>query len=92
MLYLLAIDYANHATLTGKLPTKLSADQLRKRRGRFVAGAVAMLRQAAADGFKDAARLRREPTFESIRFNAGFAAILADIEFPAQPFVSHSRP
>ncbi|MGO9469832.1 MAG: protein kinase domain-containing protein [Isosphaeraceae bacterium] len=92
LLYSLAIEYAKNATLTGKLPTKLSADQLHERRRRFVAGAVAMLRQAAANGFKDAARLRRESTFESIRSNPDFAAILADIEFPAQPFASHSLP
>jgi hypothetical protein len=42
--------------------------------------------------FKDAARLRRESTFESIRATPDFAAILADIEFAAQPFASHSRP
>ncbi len=88
MLYLVAIDYAKNAGLTGKLPTKLSADQLHERRRRFEAGTFAMLRQAAADGFKDAGRIRRESTFESIRSNPEFAAILADIEFPAQPFAS----
>ncbi|HKI21273.1 MAG TPA: hypothetical protein VKA15_25490, partial [Isosphaeraceae bacterium] len=88
LLYLLAIEYARDASLTGKLPTRLSADQLQKRRRRFVAGAIAMLRQAAADGFKDVARLRRESKFESIRSNPGFTAILADIDFPAQPFAS----
>ncbi len=92
LVYELAVDYAKNAALTGKLPTRLSADQLQKRRRRFVAGGIAMLRQAAADGFKDSARLRRESTFESIRSNPEFTAILADIEFPAQPFASQSRP
>ncbi len=92
MLYLLAIDYAKNATLTTKLPAKLSADQLQKRRRWFVAGAIAMLRQAAADGFNDAARLQKESTFGPIRSDPDFRAILADIEFPAQPFASQSRP
>ncbi len=88
MLYLLAIEYTKNAALTDRLPTKLSADQLRKRRSRFVAGAVAMLRQAADDGFKDAARLKKESTFDPLRSDPGFRAIVADIEFPAQPFES----
>ncbi len=86
MLYLLAVDYAQNANLTGKLPTKLTADRLDERRRRLEAGAVAMLRQAAADGFKDAARLRAESTFAPIRCHPDFAAIVADIEFPARPF------
>jgi tetratricopeptide (TPR) repeat protein len=86
MLYLLAVDYARNAGFTGKLPTRLNPRQLDERRRRFVASALAMLRQAAADGFKDAARLRGEPTFEPIRSHPEFAAIKADIEFPAQPF------
>jgi eukaryotic-like serine/threonine-protein kinase len=86
--YLLAIDYARNAGLTGKIPNKLSAQQLQERRRRFVAGAVAMLRQAVADGFKDVARLRGESTFDSIRSDPDFRAILADLEFPADPFAS----
>ena len=44
-----------NAGLTGTYPTRLNAHQLSERRRRFVADAVAMLRQAVADGFKDAA-------------------------------------
>jgi hypothetical protein len=85
-LYLLAIDYARKARLTGKLPTRLNSRQLDVRRRRFEASAIAMLRQAAAVGFKDAARLRGEPTFDAIRSHPYFAAIVADVAFPAQPF------
>jgi eukaryotic-like serine/threonine-protein kinase len=85
LLYELAIDYARHAGMTGKSPTKLNATQLRRRRRGFEVGAIAMLRQAAAAGFKDAERVRSESTFESVRSNSEFAAILADIEFPSQP-------
>ena len=86
LLYLLAIDYARNAGFTGKLPNRLTTQQLQKRRRRFEDGAIAMLRQAAADGFKDVARLRGESTFEPLRAHPDFAAILADIAFPAQPF------
>ena len=88
MLYLLAIDYARDAALTGKMPTRLSVDQLQRRRQRFAAGAIALLRQAADDGFKDAARLKKEPTFDPIRSDPNFRVIVADIEFPAQPFAA----
>jgi hypothetical protein len=88
MLYQLAIDYARSAGLTGKLPTRLNAEQLAKRRNRFVAGAIAMLRQAAADGYKDAAHLKKELIFDQMRSDPQFRAIAADIEFPAQPFAS----
>jgi hypothetical protein len=70
------------------LPTRLNADQRAERRRRFEAGAVAMLRQAAADGFKDVARLRGESSFAPIRAHPDFAAIVADIAFPARPFSS----
>jgi hypothetical protein len=86
LLYRLAIDYARDADLTAKLPNRLNADQLDKRRRRFVAGAIAMLRQAAADGFKDAARMRNESTFDAIRSDPAFRAVAADVEFPRQPF------
>ena len=91
MTYALALEYAENARLTGKLPTRLNAGQLHERRRRFVAGAVAMLRLAAADGFKDAGRVRRESTFQSILSDPEFAAVLADLEFPAQPFSADGR-
>jgi hypothetical protein len=57
-----------------------------QRRRRFGAGAGAMLRQAVADSFHDAARLRGESLFEPLRSDPGFRAILAGLGFPAEPF------
>jgi hypothetical protein len=90
LLYLLAGEYARNAGLTGKTPTRLNADQLRDRRRRFVAGAVAMLRQAVADNFRDAARLRSDPDFDPARSDPEFAAIVADLAFPVDPFAPGS--
>jgi hypothetical protein len=84
--YAISLYYARNAGLTGRYPTKLSAGQLHARRQRFAAGAVSMLRQAVADGFHDAARLRGESLFEPLRSDPGFRALLADLEFPAEPF------
>jgi hypothetical protein len=84
--YTLALFYARQAGLTGQVPTKLNDRQLDQRRRWFAAGAVAMLRQAVADGLHDAARLRDESLFEPLRSDPGFRAILADLEFPAEPF------
>jgi hypothetical protein len=86
LLYSISLDYARNAGLTGKTPTKLDDRQLDQRRRRFAAGAVAMLRQAVADGFHDAARLRGESLFEPLRSDPGFRALLADLDFPAEPF------
>jgi hypothetical protein len=88
LLYSLALDYAQKAGITGTYPTGLDAERLRKRRRRFVDGAIAMLHQAAVDGFKDSARLRGVSTFDPIRSDPGFRAVLADIGFPADPFAS----
>jgi hypothetical protein len=86
LLYLLAIEYAQSARLTGKLPTKLSSVQLDRRRRQFADGAIAILRQAVAEGFKDAGRFHREAAFEAIQSHPDFAVIRSDIEFPSQPF------
>ena len=84
--YAVSMHYARSAGLTGRYPTKLSAGQLHARRQRFAAGAVAMLRQAVVDGFHDAARVRSESLFDSLRCDPGFLGIRADLEFPAAPF------
>jgi tetratricopeptide (TPR) repeat protein len=90
LLFLLAVDYAHKASLTGKLPNQLSNAQLQRRRDRYRRGALAMLRQAATEGFKDAARLKKEPAFDAIRSDPDFRAIAADVEFPAQAFFARS--
>ncbi len=86
LLYEVALIYAQDAGRVGQYPTKLDARQLRERRRRFAADAVAMLRQAVADGFHDAARFKSESLFDPIRSDPDFRATVADLEFPADPF------
>jgi hypothetical protein len=85
-LYSLSLSYARSAGLTGKTPTRLNPRQLDQRRRRFAAGAVVMLRQALADGFHDAARLRGESLFDPLRTDPTFRALVAELEFPAESF------
>ena len=86
LLYEIALIYAQEAGRVGQYPTKLDARQLRERRRRFAADAVAMLRQAVADGFHDAVRFKSESLFDPIRSDPDFRATVADLEFPADPF------
>jgi hypothetical protein len=79
---------AQQAGITGTYPTGLDAERLRERRRRFVNAAIAMLRRAAVDGFKDAARLRGDAGFDPIRSDPGFRAVLGEIGFPAVLFAS----
>jgi hypothetical protein len=88
LLYSLAADYAEKAGYVGTYPTALDSEQLRKRRRRFVDGEIAMLYQAAVDGFKDSDRLRGDSKFDPIRSDPGFRVVLADITFPADPFAA----
>ena len=85
-LYAIALDYARNPGLVGRYPTRLDVRQLDDRRRQFAADAVAMLRQAVAEGFRDATRLRTESQFDPIRADTAFSAILADLEFPVDPF------
>ena len=47
---------------------------------------IAMLREAVADGFKDAKALRDEPVLAPIRGTPEFQAIVSDLEFPRDPY------
>ena len=47
----------------------------------------AMLREAVADGFKDAEGLRSEVPLGPIRGLSEFYGIVSDVEFPREPFV-----
>jgi Protein kinase domain len=84
--YEVALKYARSAGLVGRYPTRLDARQRDDRRRQFAADAVAMLRQAEAEGFRDATRLRQESQFDPIRADAAFRAILDGLEFPVDPF------
>jgi len=86
LLYQLALTYATNARITGNVPTKLDSRQLASRRARLTAEAVVMLREAVADGFRDAPRLQNESRLDPIRSDPGFAAVLAGLQFPDDPF------
>ncbi len=88
LLMSLAVTYAELARTTGTYPTRLDARQLAERRRRFVAAAVAMIRQAVADGFRDSARLRADSGLDAIRTDPDFQAILADLDFPTEAFTT----
>ncbi len=81
-----AREYARRIVAIDHMPPKLDARYIKTHRQRLVEGTLAMLREAAAAGFKDAKRLRNEPAFAPIRSLPEGQAILADIEFPADPF------
>jgi hypothetical protein len=87
LLFGVAVSYALSATLVGKLPTKLGAQQLKARRERYEHLAILMLKESVAAGFKDAGRLRDEPGFALLRSRPDFQAVLFDLGFPADPFV-----
>jgi len=90
LFYELATVYGLNARLLGKWPTKLSPAQIETRRRRYEEEAVAMLREAVANGFRSASRLRNEPEFASFRSDPAFQAIILDLEFPANPFAPRS--
>jgi hypothetical protein len=89
LLYELATFFALNARLVGKWPTKLTPEQLGTRRRRYEEEAFAMLREAVADGFRDARRLRNDPEFAPLRSAPAFRAIIPDLEFPTDPFTPH---
>ena len=82
----IALEYARMLGPIDDLPTKLAPRVLEIRRRGIVDDTIAMLREAAADGFKDAARLRDEPAFARICSNTEFQALVYDMQFPANPF------
>ncbi len=87
--YEIALFHAGNADLVGKTQTKLNPQQLRQRRERFASHVVPMLREAVANGFRDAARVYNEPSFNAFRSDPAFQAILDDMKFPIDPFVRH---
>jgi hypothetical protein len=86
LFYDIAVHYAKRSGAVGLLPTRLTADQLHARRRRFMTDAVAMIREAVADGFHVAVRLGADPAFASIRSDPEFRAILSGLELPKDVF------
>ncbi len=80
LFYEIALNYAKRGQAVGLLPTQLDSYQLQARRRRFIAEAIAMLREAAAAGFKDAQKVRDERAFAPLRSDQEFRAILSDLE------------
>ena len=88
LLYEIALGYASSAAIVGRVPTKLDARQLAAQREELVAGCVATLREAVAEGFKDLDKVRNEPAFDAIRPWPEFQAIVLDLAFPSEPFAT----
>jgi len=86
LFYEIALEYARRLGPIDRLPTKLDARRQRDRRRQTVDDTIAMLREAVADGFKDAKKVRDEPAFEPIRPTPEFQAIVSDLDFPRDPF------
>ncbi|MGO9464112.1 MAG: protein kinase domain-containing protein [Isosphaeraceae bacterium] len=86
--HMVAREYARRLVAIDRSPPKLDARITTARRQRLVDGTLEMLRGAVDAGFKDAKRLRNEPAFAPIRSLPEGQAIMADVEFPAQPFAS----
>jgi hypothetical protein len=87
LLYEIALEYARMLGPIERLPGKAGTRVREKLRGRFVNDTVAMLREAATDGFTDAKALRSEVLLGPLRGLREFQGIVSDVEFPREPFV-----
>ncbi len=86
--YRIARDYGRRLVAMERLPAPPDARAAQLRRRRLVEGTLAMLRQAAATGYKDIKRLRTDPAFEPVRSCPEYEAILCDASFPADPIAA----
>jgi tetratricopeptide (TPR) repeat protein len=84
--YEIALEYAKHVALVGRLSPSRDSLALAALRRRYADDALAMLHEAIVDGFKDSRELRDDTRFRSIHDATGFQTILSDLEFPARPF------
>ena len=87
LFYEIALEYARMLAPIDRLPGNLPARVRADRRRKIVNDTLEMLREAAADGFKDAKALRDEPALAPIRSTREFQAIVSDLGFPKDPFV-----
>ena len=93
ILFQLALNYALNSRLIGTYPIKLDARRQQDRRRMFALRAFPMLREAIAAGYRDIARLWKEPELIPLQADPEFmtiASALDDQAFPADPFVPPS--
>jgi len=86
LFYEIALEYVGRLGPIDHLPTKRDARRQSDLRRQTVDDTIAMLREAVADGFRDAKKIRGEPAFEPIRSTREFRAIVSDLDFPRDPF------
>jgi serine/threonine-protein kinase len=81
-LYYLACCHALLVGVAGATGSGLSADAGPAERER----ALEILRRAVAAGYRDVARMRRDPDLDPLRSHLAFQLLLMDLAFPADPF------
>jgi serine/threonine protein kinase len=54
--------------------------------------AMEILRRAVAGGYRDDARMRRDPDLDPLRTRLDFRLLMMDLAFPADPFARADRP
>ncbi len=86
LLYEIALEYARMLALIDRVPGKVAPRVREDRRRGIVMDILAMLREAVAEGFKDAKALGTEPALSPLRGTREYQAILLDVEFPRDPF------
>jgi hypothetical protein len=82
LFYEIALEYVRMLGPIDRVPGKLAPSVRQARRQQVVDDTMAMLREAIADGFHDAKRLRTEEAFSPIRHTPEFQATVAGLEFP----------
>jgi hypothetical protein len=89
VLFQIALNYAANVQQLGNYPIKLDPGRQQERRRMFARHAFQMLREAIADGFRDVARLWREPELVPFHDDPEVRTIAASLDaltFPADPF------
>jgi serine/threonine protein kinase/tetratricopeptide (TPR) repeat protein len=86
LLFEIALEYARRIGPIDHLATTLDAPRRAALRQRVVDDTIAMLREAVADDFNDAVRLRGEMALVPIRGDAAFQAISSSMALPRDVF------
>ena len=89
LFFLLAQNYAGNVGLLGTYPIKLDPKRLEERRRLYIGRACHLVREAMSVGFRDLARVWREPEFKPLLDDAEFRSVVSTLDtltFPADPF------